>query len=195
MRPDWDKYFIEIAKQVAKRSTCIRRPVGAVIVDKSNVIVSTGYNGPVRGASHCAQLECTTCRHYKVTRRYCEKRHLTTYPNSRCDHWVKSENTSVCIRDLQKTLHGASYDKCPGVHAEMNALIFAGKLAKGGTMYVNTWPCFQCAKLMINAEIAKLVYSFNEDDFNQEELELARRNTKFLEKFVQVKRFHENRSR
>lgn len=51
-RPSWDEYFLEIAKVVAKRSTCDRSHVGAVIA-KNKVILSTGYNGAPRGLPHC----------------------------------------------------------------------------------------------------------------------------------------------
>lgn len=51
-RPSWDEYFLEIAKVVAKRSTCDRANVGAVIA-KNKVILSTGYNGAPRGLAHC----------------------------------------------------------------------------------------------------------------------------------------------
>src|SRR3989344_5113155 len=51
-RPSWDEYFLEIAKVVAKRSTCDRAHVGAVIA-KNKVILSTGYNGAPRGMPHC----------------------------------------------------------------------------------------------------------------------------------------------
>jgi dCMP deaminase len=51
-RPSWDEYFLEIAKVVAKRSTCDRLHVGAVIA-KNKVILSTGYNGAPRGLAHC----------------------------------------------------------------------------------------------------------------------------------------------
>jgi dCMP deaminase len=52
MRPDWDTYFIEIAKVVSSRATCLRRRYGAVIV-KDRVIISTGYNGSPRGMKNC----------------------------------------------------------------------------------------------------------------------------------------------
>jgi len=52
MRPAWDNYFIEIAKVVSSRSTCLRRRYGAVIV-KDRVIISTGYNGSPRGVENC----------------------------------------------------------------------------------------------------------------------------------------------
>jgi dCMP deaminase len=51
-RASWDEYFMNIAREVATRSTCDRKHVGAVIVrDKS--ILATGYNGSVRGLPHC----------------------------------------------------------------------------------------------------------------------------------------------
>jgi deoxycytidylate deaminase len=46
-RPDWDSYFMEIAEVVSKRSTCLRRKVGAVLV-KDRQILATGYNGTPR---------------------------------------------------------------------------------------------------------------------------------------------------
>lgn len=53
-RPTWDEYFMEIVYLIAKRSTCLRRHVGAVIV-KDNQILATGYNGVPMGIQHCAQ--------------------------------------------------------------------------------------------------------------------------------------------
>ncbi|MCD6302312.1 MAG: dCMP deaminase family protein, partial [Anaerolineae bacterium] len=57
MRPSWDQYFIDITKQVATRSTCLRRHVGAVIV-KDKRILTTGYNGPPTGLPHCEETGC-----------------------------------------------------------------------------------------------------------------------------------------
>ena len=51
-RADWDDYFMNIARQVATRSTCDRKHVGAVIV-RDRAILSTGYNGSMRGSVHC----------------------------------------------------------------------------------------------------------------------------------------------
>lgn len=52
-RPNWDEYFMAIAKQVATRATCDRLHVGAVLVSQDSVILSTGYNGAPRGMPHC----------------------------------------------------------------------------------------------------------------------------------------------
>lgn len=56
-RPSWDAYFIEIANIVAKRSTCTRRQVGALII-KDKRILTTGYNGPPTGLRHCEEVGC-----------------------------------------------------------------------------------------------------------------------------------------
>ena len=56
-RPKWDSYFMTIAADVARRSTCLRRRVGAIlVVDKR--ILATGYNGAPTGVAHCAEAGC-----------------------------------------------------------------------------------------------------------------------------------------
>jgi dCMP deaminase len=51
-RASWDEYFMNIAREVATRSTCDRKFVGAVIV-RDKIILATGYNGSIRGLPHC----------------------------------------------------------------------------------------------------------------------------------------------
>ena len=51
-RATWEQYFMNIAKEVATRSTCDRKHVGSVIV-RDKTILSTGYNGSIRGMPHC----------------------------------------------------------------------------------------------------------------------------------------------
>ena len=54
-RVSWDEYFMNIARTVATRSTCSRKFVGAVIV-RDRTILSTGYNGSIRGMPHCDEV-------------------------------------------------------------------------------------------------------------------------------------------
>ena len=54
-RVSWDEYFMNIAREVATRSTCPRKFVGAVIV-RDRTILSTGYNGSIRGMPHCDEI-------------------------------------------------------------------------------------------------------------------------------------------
>ena len=56
-RPSWEAYFMDIAVLVAKRSTCLRRAVGAVVV-KDRRILSTGYNGAPTKVRHCLETGC-----------------------------------------------------------------------------------------------------------------------------------------
>ena len=54
-RVGWHEYFMNIARQAASRSTCSRKNVGAVIV-RDKTILSTGYNGSIRGMPHCDEV-------------------------------------------------------------------------------------------------------------------------------------------
>ncbi len=56
-RPNWDEYFMGIAELISKRSTCLRRGVGAVLV-RDRRILATGYNGAPSGMRHCLEIGC-----------------------------------------------------------------------------------------------------------------------------------------
>jgi len=56
-RPSWDDYFMQITFEVAKRSTCPRAAVGAVIVREKRIL-TTGYNGSPAGLAHCTEAGC-----------------------------------------------------------------------------------------------------------------------------------------
>lgn len=116
MRPSWDEYFVEMAHVVAKRATCDRKHVGAIIVDEDNRIVATGYNGSPAGMPHCD-----------------DEGHLLKEIDGR----------PSCIRTL---------------HAESNALDYAGQDALGCTIYTTVIPCYDCAKRIINSGVDRVVY-------------------------------------
>lgn len=116
-RPSWCEYFLNIAEEVAKRATCDRKHVGAVLV-KDKQILATGYNGSVKGMEHCDDV----------------------------GHLMEDGH---CVRT---------------VHAETNALAQAAKSGisvDGATIYINTFPCWNCFKLLANAGIAKVSYRDN----------------------------------
>ena len=60
VRPDWNAYFMSIARVVATRGNCLRRQVAAVIV-KDERVISTGYNGTPRGVKNCYEGGCARC--------------------------------------------------------------------------------------------------------------------------------------
>jgi dCMP deaminase len=62
MRPDWDTYFMQMTDLVASRSSCVRRQVGAVLVEPhTNTLISSGYNGTPSGTPNCNQGGCRRC--------------------------------------------------------------------------------------------------------------------------------------
>ncbi|MBN2122146.1 AAA family ATPase [Candidatus Micrarchaeota archaeon] len=62
-RPSWDEYFMNIAREVASRSNCMKRKVAAIIV-KDKRIISTGYNGTPRGTKNCNEGGCPRCNSF-----------------------------------------------------------------------------------------------------------------------------------
>lgn len=62
-RPDWDEYFMQIARIASLRSNCMKRKVAAVIV-KDRRIISTGYNGTPRGVKNCNEGGCPRCNSF-----------------------------------------------------------------------------------------------------------------------------------
>lgn len=71
-RPSWDQYFMDIAKQVAARSNCMKRQVAAVIVSERRII-STGYNGTPRGVRNCNEGGCPRCNGFGESGRNLEE--------------------------------------------------------------------------------------------------------------------------
>jgi len=119
-RPDIDSYFVQIARVVSSRSTCLHRQIGAVIV-KGKQIVSTGYNGAPAGHPHCLDVGCAR----------------------------------------EGVPSGQRSELCRAAHAEQNAINFAarhGISIEGATLYTTTYPCSWCAKSVVNAGIARVVF-------------------------------------
>lgn len=112
MRISREGMLMHMARAVAKRSTCDRLHVGAVIARDGRVI-SSGYNGNIMGMDHCNHQE---------------------HPSVPCES---------------------------AVHAEANAILFAaryGMSTEGAELYTTHQPCLQCAKMIVNAGICRVVF-------------------------------------
>lgn len=134
-RPSQDEYYLNIAKEVASRSTCFRNKGGAIIV-RDDQIIATGYIGAPRKTKDCFER-------------------------------------NECLRDKLKIPHGKQYEMCRSVHAEMNAIINAARAGVslfGGDIYIycknpkdnterDSFPCFICKKMIINAGLNRVVCS------------------------------------
>jgi dCMP deaminase len=85
-RVSWDRYFMNLAREAATRSTCPRKAVGAIIV-RDKAILATGYNGSLRGLPHCTEIGCLM-------------------ENDHCVRTVHAEANAL----LQAARHGVSID-------------------------------------------------------------------------------------
>lgn len=132
MRPELDQYFVDMARLVASRSTCVRRSVGCVLVNSRNHVLATGYNGTPAGAPHCNEPEVAS-----------ELRRLI-FP-----HACEGAGT---------TQSGANLDACLAVHAEQNAILQCSDAHAIAKAYVTAFPCPSCAKLLLNTSCREIVY-------------------------------------
>lgn len=130
-RPSIDEYYLNIAKAVSLRSTCLRRKYGAVIVNNDE-IVSTGYNGSPRGHMNC------------IDSGLCERERLKI---------PKGERYELCkaVHAEQNAIISASRKNILG-----GTLYIAGNETKTGEI-ADCTPCLICEKLIINAGIHKVV--------------------------------------
>lgn len=130
-RPSWTEYFLDIAKAVGRRSTCLRRQYGAIIV-KDKIIISTGYNGAPRGEANCIDLK--TCEREKC-------------------NVPKGERYELCVavHAEQNAIINADPEKMKGATIYIVGYNADGLLASGE-------PCLLCRRMICNAMLAKVVY-------------------------------------
>lgn len=128
-RPTKDEYYINIAKAVSARSTCIRRQYGAIIV-KDDVIISTGYNGSPRGYENC----CDTCECWREAN---DIPHGEQYEKCVSIH---AEQNAIINADRSKMLGATMY-----LYGEENCV------------EINAVPCLICNRMIHNAGIADVI--------------------------------------
>ena len=130
-RPSWDTYFLDIAAAVGRRSTCLRRRYGAIIV-KDNIIISTGYNGAPRGEANC------------IDTGMCERQRLNV---------PAGQNYELCVavHAEQNAIINADPVKMKGATIYIEGYNADGSQASGK-------PCLLCRRMIRNAMIAEVVY-------------------------------------
>lgn len=119
-RQSWDSYFMGLAHQVATRSICQRRKVGAVAVNQRHRIIGTGYNGPPSGMAHCTK--------------------------------------DTCVRMLKNIPSGTQVEICKAIHAEANIVLQLGSQLEDAVIYITCQPCISCLKLLMGAQVARIVW-------------------------------------
>lgn len=129
-----DEYYLGIALAVSKRSTCLKRHYGCVIV-KDDIIIATGYNGSVRGEENCCDRG--TCKRVNEPR-------YSGYEN--CDS-VHAEQNALIATSRERLIDATVYLACEG---------------KDGYYFpwiedINPVPCGICARMLKNAGVKRIV--------------------------------------
>ena len=171
-RPSVDEYFMELAHHLARRSTCFRRSVGAVIV-KDKHLLATGYNGVPRGLTHCIHTGCIRMGN----------------PNLELFEVRSVEEIRSFFSKYHEVPSGQFHELCTGVHAEENAIIqsaYFGVSIRDSEVFTTTFPCVNCARIMINARIRRVVY--DADYVDPISKDLVAESDIVVEKFEPVER-------
>jgi dCMP deaminase len=160
MKMSWDEYFIGFACWASKRSTCIRKQVGAVLV-RDKRIISTGYNGVLPGAVHCIDY----------FKNLYNSKHINEFESF--DDYLNSE--------MFYKQH-SNFSRINELHAELNALTYATKDLEKCELFVTLSPCYQCSKLILANKISRVVY-LTLYDRETDGLELLKKNGVSVEHF------------
>jgi dCMP deaminase len=135
-----ENYYLDIAQTVSKRSTCLRKHFGAIIV-KNDSIVSTGYNGAPRGRANCTDL----C--------FCLRDKLNI---------PRGERYELC-----RSIHAEANAIIAASRADMigSTLYLACTDGKTGELVPGTSSCAMCKRTIINAGIEKIVIRDSETEY------------------------------
>jgi len=162
--------FMATAVSHSHASHCMKRKVGALIVDEvNNISLSVGYNDNPIGMEPCFSLYDGQCYKDRVMETKlenmipffcpeCGKKHEAKKPTWKCDG-IKDDKTPCRCNFKLKFFPSRNIELCTAIHAEERAIKSLGlKSAEGSTIYVNTFPCLQCARHIKDAGITKVVY-------------------------------------
>ena len=140
-----DRHYLRLAREISNLSYAIRRKVGCIIV-KDSQIISDGYNGTPSGFSNVCEEFIETSKQ-KILENY-------LHDEEKFEHIQISLTYNNNNLDILKT-------KSCVLHAETNAITKVAKSnlsIEGSTIYITDEPCFDCAKLIIQSEIKRVVY-------------------------------------
>lgn len=161
-RPKPEEIQIAAAYAQSNSSTCKKRHVGAVIVVNRNgqdFPISMGFNENPPNIKTCSQEG--GC--YKDEDMESKLGALEDIHCVKCGRKYNKLNTSwvcECGESFKNWLHpNRNMELCTAVHAEERAILsLGGRVAENGTLYVTTFPCFQCARLILDAQIKNVIF-------------------------------------
>ena len=140
----YDKVYMEIAKTISKLSYANRNKVGCVIVSSDGQLISQGFNGTPSGYDNCCEEVMCEC---KWVHGCC----INAEPIEKMKSIEYCKDCKFCKLTTKKEV----------LHAESNAISKCAKWyssTQGATLYVTLSPCFECAKMIIQAGIKRVCY-------------------------------------
>ena len=139
-RRDKVNYYLDLAETVSRRSTCLRKSYGAVIV-KNDEVTSTGYVGAPRGRKNCTDMGICIRQQLNIPR---------------------GERYELCrsVHAEANAIISASRDKMIGSN-----LYLAGRDVETGAYVVNSSCCSMCKRMVINAGIARVYIRDGQDEY------------------------------
>ena len=158
----FDKSYLDIAEVWSKNSRARRAKVGAIIV-KDNMIISDGFNGTPSGFENdCEEVvSCSLHENMKGGYTCAQECSVPDYSPENLSGIRKRLGHYHCPNDCIDCPHAVLKTKDYVLHAEANAitkLAKSGNSSDGATLYVTMSPCVECAKLIIQAGIRRVVY-------------------------------------
>jgi dCMP deaminase len=147
-----DEYYLSLLEGVAARGSCVRRQVGAIIVDEHHRIF-TGFNGPPKGFPHCGEVASSPCpnNHQYWDMGRCIRCGKTC---NEISHETRTRERVLC--NGQNEPKGVT-NSCMAVHAEINAILKCPDVHQPLTLYVSCTPCRNCALVIANTGIKRVV--------------------------------------
>lgn len=152
--PTEQESIMAMACACAQRSSCLKRKVGAVIVDQFGNVFSSGYNEVPRSERSCKQ-EFDGCYRDRLKQKL--KENILSVFDAQDDTNAAQRVDDEIISQLK------ILDHCRALHAEENAILNVARFGNsneldGGTIYTSTYPCNLCANKIAQAGIVKVVY-------------------------------------
>lgn len=143
-RPDKDSYYLDIAVAVSKRSTCLKRHYGCVIV-KDDIIIATGYNGSPRGKENCCD------------RGTCKRASAERYSNYESCDSVHAEQNALIAASRDRLIGATVYLACEEFGHDKKRSDLWGEEIIDFYEDDNPVPCGICARMLKNAGVARVV--------------------------------------
>lgn len=175
--------YMNVAYSAAHASKCLKRQVGAVIVEAApgskGDIVGHGFNENPTGTDPCVEereygadpeqgipgkcfrdiVRLESFVQLAQRKGRCPNcGEVLAEPTNETPPWLCNNNK--CNVDLEDFFWPErAMTLCTAIHAEVAAIMSAGKRARGGTLYTTAFPCFQCAEKIIHAGIKNIVFT------------------------------------